>query len=371
MSNIKNKFPLLIFFFFFVLSEFNPSIFLKGHENSSGIIYPDNPNIQYSGRFNFSDPHKVFFDWPGVAISAKFQGTACSIILDDYKNEYDFMIDNKKDGVLRTDSSSIYQLAVNLPDSIPHTILIRKRTEAFVGKGIFMGFILDPGKKLLPSGSRPSHRIEFIGNSMTCGYGVEGENPDCHFSIETENAGMSFAAITAAALKADYSLVAYSGRGVVRNYGDSNKVSDHPMPSLYDRTCFFDSAAKWNFSSWQPQAVVINLGTNDFSTHPYPDKKVFQEAYSKLIRKVFSLYPGVNIFCVSGPMIGEPCLSYVKEIVEENQKSRGEKNNLFFIEIDRKAMKTTDWGCDWHPNISGSKKMAEIISAELKKRMNW
>jgi len=336
----------------------------------TGVIDADNPNIQYVGRFNFSDPKKITFDWPGVIISAKFMGKSLSVKLEDGKNEYAVIVDNYAPRILSTDTLKIYKVISGLADSIPHTIIIQKRTETFVGKGIFSGFVLDPGYSLLPPDKRPERRIEFIGNSITCGFGNEGETADCHFSPGTENANMSYAAITSRALNADYSLIAYSGRGVVRNYGDTNKTSRDPMPSLYDRACFYDSTTKWNFSKWIPQAVVINLGTNDFSTKPFPDKDVFQKGYSDLINRVRILYPGVSIFCIGGPMTEEPCVSYVREVVVNDQKMKREKN-LFFIEIKKSFLTQNDWGCDEHPNILGMQKMSDVIVPTIKLRMNW
>lgn len=344
---------------------------VKNKSNKTGIINADNPYIQYIGRFDFSNPRKVVFDWPGVYIYAKFEGTSCSIRLTDSTNEYSIIIDNHAPKLLITSDTNVYKVASNLSDSIPHTIMIQKRTEAFVGKGVFKGFILDKGASLLPPGKRPVRRVEFIGNSMTCGYGVLGTSPACHFSKQTEDAGMSYAAMTARKLHADYHLISYSGKGVVRNYGDKNKISKNPMPALYDRTCCNDSTMKWNFKSWIPQAVVINLGTNDFSTHPYPDKNVFQTAYNKLINRVRSVYPGVTIFCVSGPMIGEPCTDYISEVVKEQQKKEGSVKDVFFIPVPRSDMNNKDWGCDSHPNIYGADIISNVIVDKVKLRMNW
>jgi lysophospholipase L1-like esterase len=351
------------------------SFFLKHEHENTGIIDADDPNIQYIGRVNVSHPKSVFFDWPGVYICAAFEGTSCSVRLknhklENYHNEYAVIIDQYAPRLLTTDTSLIYQVATGLSDSIPHTIMIQKRTEALAGSGEFQGFILDEGKSLLPPLPRPKRRIEFIGNSITCGYGVESENPDCHFSAETENACLSYAAITARALQADYALVAYSGRGVVRNYGDSNKTSSNTMPVLYDRTCFSDSITKWNFARWIPQVVVLNLGTNDYSTQPFPDSTVFQDAYAQLLHRVRSLYPGVTMFCICGPMIGEPCVRYIKEVVLQEQK-RGRDKDAFFIEVKESALTDSDWGCDHHPNIQGMSKIADILVSTIKLRMNW
>ena len=346
--------------------------FTKHEAENSGIIDADDPNIQYVGRFDFTNPKKVAFDWAGVSVMTRFEGTRCSIRLDDRKNEYAVIVDNRAPRLLITDSATtLYNIASELTDSIPHAVTIQKRTEPLVGKGEFMGFILDKGRKLLPLDRRPDRRIEFIGNSITSGYGVEGDSADCHFSPQTENACMSYAAVTARSLNAEYFLISYSGRGIVRNYGDSNRVSQDPMPVLYDRTCFFDSTLKWNFGRWTPQAVVINLGTNDFSTEPYPDSVVFQSAYMRLIERVRSQYPGVTMFCLSGPMIGEPCTRYIKQVVEEQKKRMKRYQDVFFIEINRSVMTDADWGCDHHPNVQGMEKMAEIIIPVVRLRMNW
>ncbi len=346
--------------------------FTKHETESTGIIDSDDPNIQYVGRFDFTNPKKVAFDWAGVSVRARFEGTSCSIRLDDRKNEYAVIVDNRAPRLLVTDSATaLYNIASKLTDSIPHTIMIQKRTEPLVGKGEFMGFVLDKGRKLLPLDTRPDRRIEFIGNSITSGYGVEGDSADCHFSPQTENACMSYAALTARSLNAEYFLISYSGRGVVRNYGDSNKTSRDPMPVLYDRTCYFDSTLEWNFSRWVPQTVVINLGTNDFSTQPYPDSIVFQNAYTRFIERVRALYPGVTIFCLSGPMIGEPCTSYIREVVDQQKKLMKRYQDVFFIEINRSALTGADWGCDRHPNILGMEKIAEIIIPVVRLRMNW
>ena len=125
--------------------------FTKHETESTGIIDSDDPNIQYVGRFDFTNPKKVAFDWAGVSVRARFEGSSCSIRLDDRKNEYAVIVDNRAPRLLITDSATtLYNIASKLSDSIPHTVMIQKRTEPLVGKGEFMGFVLDRGRKLLP-----------------------------------------------------------------------------------------------------------------------------------------------------------------------------------------------------------------------------
>lgn len=336
-------------------------------QETSGVIGADDPNIRYVGRFNFADRKKAVFDWPGVSIYARFGGTRCAVRLRDGSNLYAVSVDGGSPFVLPTDTGSVYTIAQGLADTV-HTVLIRKRTEAFVGRAEFLGFILDKGRKLLAQDPVRDRRIEVIGNSITCGYGVEGTSASCAFSKETEDASKSYAALVAEDLNADVSMVAYSGRGVVRNYGDKNRTSPDPMPSLYNRTCCYDSTGKWDFTGWAPQAVIINLGTNDFSTQPFPDKTVFQDAYIRLIRRIQGYYAGVKVFCVCGPMIGEPCLGYIREVVTQ-LKNGGEE--AAFIEVKSSLMTAADWGCDWHPNVKGQRKIAGVITPVIREAMGW
>jgi hypothetical protein len=367
------RIPLLVIAFFvtaLVLSSCS-LVVTKSPVESNGIIDADDSHIQYMGRFDFSNPKEVAFDWAGVGIFARFEGTACSVKIHDTTDEYAIIIDQNAPRLLTTDSSEVYTVASGLSNLVPHTIVIQKRTEPLVGKGIFKGFILDHGAKLLPPNKQTDRRIEFIGNSMTSGYGVMSDSSNWHFSPQTENAVMSFASITARALQAEYHLISFSGRGVVRNYGDPHKTSAEPMASLYDRTCCFDSTRKWDFKRWVPQVVVIDLGTNDFSTKPYPDSTAFQAAYNLLIDRIRLLYPGVAIFCVSSPMVEEPLTRNVRDVVNQQQQKQGRDKDVFFIEIPRRIMTKYDWGSDMHPNIFGANKMADIIVSMIKLRMNW
>lgn len=337
----------------------------------SGVIAADNPDIQYVGRFDFSNPKKVVFDWAGVYIRSRFSGTSCAVRIEDSTDEYSVTIDHHAPKIFDFKGGDLHTVATGLSASVPHTIVIQKKTEPLVGHGVFMGFVLDKGATLLKPAPRPVRRIEFIGNSITCGYGVLGDTSGCHFSPQTEDAGMSYASQVARDLHADYHLISYSGKGVVRNYGDKNRTSPNPMPSYYDRTCCFDSTLKWDFKSWVPQAVVINLGTNDFSTHPYPDSTVFEDAYSQLIDRVRSLYPGVTVFCVIGPMVEQPCEGYIAKVVKEQQAREGIYKDVYFIDIPRDIMNADDWGCDMHPNVFGSMKMADVMVPVMRLWMNW
>ncbi len=370
-QSVRISLPALTFAALAILLNSCSSVVTRSEFERTGIIGADSPGIQYVGRFDFSRPGKAVFDWAGVYIRARFTGTSCAVMLADSTDEYAVTVDDHAPKIFAFRGGNVHPIVAGLPDSVAHTITIQKKTEPLVGHGVFMGFVLDKGARLLRPEPRPRRRIEFIGNSITCGYGVLSDSSGCHFSPQTEDAGMSYAGQVARDLNADYSLISFSGKGVVRNYGDRDRISPDPMPSYYDRTCCFDSTLIWDFKSWVPQAVVINLGTNDFSTQPYPDSSEFKDAYGKLIDRVRALYPGVTVFCAIGPMVEEPCERYIRDVVREQQARGGVYHDVYFIDIPREAMTDDDWGCDMHPNVFGSMKMAHIIVPIIRLWMNW
>lgn len=115
----------------------------------------------------------------------------------------------------------------------------------------------------------------------------DGNSADCVFSRETENSYYSFGPQLARTLNADYSVVAISGVGVTKNYGDSLRTSEHPLPYYYDRVCMNETLL-WDFKKWQADAVVVRLGRNDYWQKPHPKREMFRTAYLKLINDIRS-----------------------------------------------------------------------------------
>ncbi len=60
----------------------------------SVTVPADDPNIQYFGRWDFSDPKAPTHSWPGVYVYAVFDGTSIGVVLDDNFNYYNVFIDD-------------------------------------------------------------------------------------------------------------------------------------------------------------------------------------------------------------------------------------------------------------------------------------
>ncbi len=83
----------------------------------------------------------------------------------------------------------------------------------------------------------------------------------------------------------------------MRNYGDKNRVSKNTMRERMMNTFDEDSTFKWDFKGYKPDLIVINLGSNDFSTNPHPLREEFL-AYSEILLRLRGVYGVMFLFFV-------------------------------------------------------------------------
>ena len=178
---------------------------------ASVTILPNDPNIQYIGRFDKTVPTSPKMSWTGSQIVAKFQGTSIKLIMNSLATTYfNVSIDNVNSLLTATSGNNTYTLCSGLKDTI-HTVAVFKRESPWQGHN-FNGFVLDDGKTLVAPPDRKIRRIEFYGDSQTQGAQVEVPNFGADLGpMIYDNAYYSFAGITARALRAEYTCIARSG----------------------------------------------------------------------------------------------------------------------------------------------------------------
>ena len=311
------------------------------------------------GRFDVSQPTPLRFTWPGSEIRARFSGTSLTIQLEETApNYFDVVIDGSPQPVLLTVAGiQSYVVASGLAPGL-HDAVVTRRTESFFGVSRFVAF---PGATLSLTAA-PTRRIEMIGDSITCGYGVLGPDQYCSFSAATEAETHAWGAIAAAALGAAHTSIAYSGKGVFRNYGGD---TTDPMPVLWARTLADNPAIPWHFGS-VPAAVVINLGTNDFATGD--PGQAFVTAMVAFIGQIRTRYPSAEIVLTSSPMLDGA--QHTSEVAYLQQAAAASGPHVSFLDLPPQDP-SDGYGCDYHPSEATHQLMANDLVAHLQTLLGW
>ena len=347
------------------------------------VVSPSDPNIRYAGRISFTNPERPAWNFPGIQIMAAFEGTSLRMMAKPQSGYFMAQIDQAEPFkvAFRGERDSVVTLATALPEG-RHLVRLMYIIEGYELYPEFWGFVLDEGCQLVEAPSFPSRKIEFIGNSITCGYGNEGLDKFDHFDYATENHYYSYASIAARNLEAQHWVVARSGIGAYRNYGEPKTGSPGScMPVQYEFTGYAYKpelreeasflSEKWDFDRYQPDVVCINLGTNDLSTNNY-DLTLLKEGYQKLLKMVRQHNPKAKIVFLTGSMLynqelKEAC-QLLDEIAAEAQASGDKEVYRFDMEH---IMGEEFFGNDYHPNVYQDEKMANELTAYLRKLMNW
>lgn len=320
------------------------------------------PYIQYTGRIDNSNPALPRFWAPGVYIRARFSGTSCEVILNDemlygkYHNAIAVQIDDQPPVKIQTTGKeNVITVAKGLKPGA-HMLTICKNTEAGIGYLELVGLKCD---QLLKLPAAPTRKIEFIGNSITCGMGSDltipcgsGEWYDQH------NAYNSYGPITARALRAQWQLSAVSGIGLIHSCCDMQIT----MPQVFDKVNMHKDTIVWDFSRYQPDVVTVTLGQND----GIQDSTLFCRAYLQFIKKLRQYYPAANIVCLNSPMADANLTAVLKKYIIAITSASGDKKVSYFFYSKRYHQ-----GCGSHPDLAEHRLIAAALTTYLKKLKNW
>ncbi len=323
---------------------------------------PD-PAIHFVGRHESSGPGQARFGWSGTGLVARFDGTALRVRMDNPQGAYTVVVDDAVQTPLETTAGfQTYTLASGLAPG-EHVVQMLRRAEGHAGVTSVEKVEID-GQLLAPP--PVTRRIEVLGDSITCGYGNEGADQYCHFSYDTENHYLTYGAVAARAVGAELSTIAWSGKGVIFNYGDDK---DQPLPEVYERTIPTESSGIWDFH-WQADVVLVNLGTNDFSTDGDPTEGEFVTAYVALLEKLRSKYPNALLLCTIAPLLWGDDKTTSEAYVQKAVEQRAEEGDSHVKRIDL-SVDAIGQGCDWHPSAATHAAMGAKLVTVLHDELGW
>jgi len=120
-----------------------------------------------------------------------------------------------------------------------------------MGTASFDGLVLPDGCELLPAPAWPVRKLMFIGDSLTCGEYNERFPPENDSTPRSTNVARSYGMLLAKWLNAQVHVVAYGGRGLVRNWDGRRDVNT--VPVFFERSLPDDPATHWDHSRYQPE----------------------------------------------------------------------------------------------------------------------
>lgn len=222
------------------------------------------------------------------------------------------------------------------------------------------------GKRKISPTDESDLKIEFIGDSITCGYGIDEERMNASFSSQTESFTKTYAYLTAENLGADYSAVAFSGYGVLSGFTSNGMInSNSVLGKYYDKSCLLiGRQTLWDFSAFSPDIVVINLGTNDASYCAGSPRRreMFRDEYMKFLSYVRTCNPGAYILCVLGDM-NNSLFSCIEEAVAMYTASTGDSRvEAFTVEY---RMGENDIVIDGHPGALSQACAARALTEKI------
>lgn len=315
---------------------------------------------RYIGRFD-TRAGAPRFAWPGSAVEVAFEGTEIAVTLTDPgTNWFEVIVDGEHSRFGTEDGTHTYELATGLEPG-RHELLLYRRTEPVWGVTRLEGFELSGGT-YLPPPPAPERRLALIGDSISAGYGNEGAGPYCDFTPETENHYLTYGAIAARELGAELHTTAWSGIGMFRNY---EGTFENTMPDRFPRALPEDPDSVWDFSAFQPHAVLVNLGTNDFAAgDPGPG---YREAYEEFVEDLRAHYPNARLYLIltNGFWAAEDDLNDIVAV-----RADAGDDGVAVLKVEGSRV-DEGYGCQWHPSLETHARMAEVVVDALRRDLGW
>ncbi|MFC3559267.1 SGNH/GDSL hydrolase family protein [Pedobacter jamesrossensis] len=345
-------------------------------EKPSRFISFKHPKINVMGRVAITDTcTEIYWNGSSITLNVARTKTVKALINDERDESYYYVIvdgqGDKAQKIKFDKGKKLYTLISNLSDD-KHKIELFKIGNTDFSTTRLFGFDLDRDAKILKPDKKPKRKIEFYGNSVTSGHGVD-------IPLDSADSGKpqyfnnykAYGALTARYFNAQYYCQSKSGIGLT--------VSWFPevMPEIFNRLNPADVNSKWDFTSYQPDIVVVNLFQNDSWIVNMPDEMQFKarfgaikptenfiiKSYANFISSIRSKYPKAQIICTLGCMditkAGSKWPSYVERAVAF---LRDKKVSSYFF---------TYKNSNGHPKIKEQQMMADELINFIETNKYW
>ena len=319
-----------------------------------------NENFNYTGRYKTTEEGVELIN-SAASAQSKVSGDSIRLFFKSGNDQHHYVsieIDGEYRGRFRVQDDS---LQLSLPQTTENASILKvfKDTEASNGNLIFKGLKAEKVSKISEE-DRP--KIEFIGNSITCGMGADAREIPCADGewFDQHNAYLAYGPRVARALNTDFELSCVSGMGMYRNWNDEDQAV---MPDVYSNLALnADRSEKADFSNDPPDIVSIALGTNDLSLGDGEKERLdfnakkFKENYISFIEEIYTYYPNTQVALISSPVLGEREKNVLLESLNE-VKNHFKNRSIAVFEFENMEAH----GCTSHPDIQDHEEMAQQL----------
>ena len=421
---MKNKIAM-----YMLLALLAAGLVFCGSAAAADLVPAASPRVKTMGRWIPADNGCLYAGRGAVIASVEFEGTGAQVQMFSDSQCDVWWLKKLDDGPLLRFKSKmgINDLYADLPYG-KHTLTIIRETEGMRGVTILRGFYFtgeketaepaaglpaavtaDTGKSNAEKGSagiskadkknRKKHKaekknaivsktvkdepedppapqvphrkyIEIIGDSVAAGAFIY---PDGDY-FQRESGYLAFGPRLARMLNADWSCVASSGEGAVRNNEEKAPYNAKHAEDQIERAFYTQIEPRWSSGMDNPDLVILAYGENDFNDAEHrPTDIYFKRQYKSLILKLREFRPDSIIFCVTPANIvtSRQAVPGMSGAVDELRAEGDTK--VYFIDLNEQGqlLDDSDFLDGVHPLASGHEKMARFLLEKVRTVLGW
>ena len=267
-----------------------------------------------------------------------------------------------QDGVVVMPGEADFVVVAGLDASAPHNVSILYTTDSVYNTwpdvdcpGCVMRVLSVSTDGAFSQAAERARRMMIFGDSITAANQV---SKPCDNATDNDHS-RSYGFLLCEAFEANCSTVAVSSKGLMRNCCDSLPVT---VPVFAQRTFMQDAASAFDYASEPPpDAVLINLGTND-GDGDAAWEAAFVATYVAFMRNItrWTAKSDIVFLCAVGAITDRPL-----PLVERAMAAAPELTTVLV-----NMMGATLDGCG-HPGVVGQPQMAAIALPIVAKATGW